>query len=220
MEDENPEGTDRLDEVSKDFLARAIDDYNQVFGTTYGVDAQRFANYYKDISLRMKNKEIDLLIVVGMFLTGFDAKTLNTLWVDKNLKMHGLLQAFSRTNRILNAVKDCGNVVCFRNLEQQVKDCFALFGDENASGLITMRPFEDYFYGYEEVNAKDELIHQLGYHEIEEILLEKYGLDTIGQIRTLEEKKEFIRLFSALLKLRNLLTSFDEFGEVKLILKE
>lgn len=216
MEDENPEGTDRLDEVSKEFLARAIDDYNQAFGTAYGVDAQRFANYYKDISLRMKNKEIDILIVVGMFLTGFDAKTLNTLWVDKNLKMHGLLQAFSRTNRILNAVKDCGNVVCFRNLEQQVKDCFALFGDENASGLITMRPFEDYYNGYEDEKG----VHQLGYKEIEEILLEKFGLDTIGQIRTLEEKKEFIRLFSALLKLRNLLTSFDEFAEVKLILND
>lgn len=216
LEDENPEGTDRLDEVSKEFLARAIDDYNQAFGTAYGVDAQRFANYYKDISLRMKNKEIDILIVVGMFLTGFDAKTLNTLWVDKNLKMHGLLQAFSRTNRILNAVKDCGNVVCFRNLEQQVKDCFALFGDENASGLITMRPFEDYYNGYEDEKG----VHQLGYKEIEEILLEKFGHDTIGQIRTLEEKKEFVRLFSALLKLRNLLTSFDEFGEVKLTLND
>ena len=216
MEDENPEGTDRLDEVSKEFLARAIDDYNLMFGTTYGVDSQRFANYYKDISLRMKNKELDILIVVGMFLTGFDAKTLNTLWVDKNLKMHGLLQAFSRTNRILNAVKDCGNVVCFRNLEKQVKDCFALFGDENASGLITMRPFDDYYNGYEDEKG----VHQLGYKEIEEILLEKFGLETIGQIRTLEEKKEFIRLFSALLKLRNLLTSFDEFGEVKLILND
>ncbi|MBQ8241273.1 MAG: type I restriction endonuclease subunit R [Bacteroides sp.] len=216
LEDENPEGTDRLEKVDKEFLARAIDDYNQAFGTTYGVDAQRFANYYKDISLRMKNKEIDILIVVGMFLTGFDAKTLNTLWVDKNLKMHGLLQAFSRTNRILNAVKDCGNVVCFRNLEQQVKDCFALFGDENASGLITMRPFEDYYNGYEDEKG----VHQLGYKEIEEILLEKFGLDTIGQIRTLEEKKEFVRLFSALLKLRNLLTSFDEFGEVKLTLND
>lgn len=216
LEDENPEGTDRLEKVDKEFLARAIDDYNQAFGTTYGVDAQRFANYYKDISLRMKNKEIDILIVVGMFLTGFDAKTLNTLWVDKNLKMHGLLQAFSRTNRILNAVKDCGNVVCFRNLEQQVKDCFALFGDENASGLITMRPFEDYYNGYEDEKG----VHQLGYKEIEEILLEKFGLDTIGQIRTLEEKKEFVRLFSALLKLRNLLTSFDEFAEVKLTLND
>lgn len=216
LEDENPEGTDRLEKVDKEFLARAIDDYNQAFGTTYGVDAQRFANYYKDISLRMKNKEIDILIVVGMFLTGFDAKTLNTLWVDKNLKMHGLLQAFSRTNRILNAVKDCGNVVCFRNLEQQVKDCFALFGDENASGLITMRPFEDYYNGYEDEKG----VHQLGYKEIEEILLEKFGLDTIGQIRTLEEKKEFVRLFSALLKLRNLLTSFDEFGKVKLTLND
>ncbi|MBQ8361034.1 MAG: type I restriction endonuclease subunit R [Bacteroidaceae bacterium] len=216
LNDENPEGTDRLDEESKAFLARAIDEYNKVFGTTYGVDAQRFANYYKDISLRMKNKEIDILIVVGMFLTGFDAKTLNTLWVDKNLKMHGLLQAFSRTNRILNAVKDCGNVVCFRNLEKQVKDCFALFGDENASGLITMRPFEDYYNGYDDEKG----VHQLGYKEIEEILLEKFGLDSITLLRTLEEKKEFVRLFSALLKLRNLLSSFDEFASANLILND
>lgn len=216
LEDENPEGTDRLDEVSKEFLARAIDDYNKVFGTAYGIDSQRFTSYYKDISMRMKNKEIDLLIVVGMFLTGFDAKTLNTLWVDKNLKMHGLLQAFSRTNRILNAVKDCGHIVCFRNLEQQVKESFALFSDPDAAGLITMRPFEDYYNGYDD----DKGIHHLGYHEIEEILLEKFALHTIGQIRTLEEKKEYIRLFSGLLKLRNLLSAFDEFGQAQLTLSD
>lgn len=216
LEDENPEGTDRLEKVDKDFLARAIDDYNAAFGTNYGVDAQRFANYYKDISLRMKNKEIDILIVVGMFLTGFDAKTLNTLWVDKNLKMHGLLQAFSRTNRILNAVKDCGNVVCFRNLEQQVKDCFALFGDKDASGMITMRSYEDYYNGYKDEKGE----HQWGYHEIELLLAEKFGLQTIGQILTLEEKKEFIRLFSTLLKLRNLLSAFDEFADAQLILND
>ena len=233
MEDENPEGTDRLDEVSKEFLARAIDDYNRVFGTAYGVDSQRFANYYKDISLRMKNKELDILIVVGMFLTGFDAKTLNTLWVDKNLKMHGLLQAFSRTNRILNAVKDCGNVVCFRNLEKQVKDCFALFGDENAAGLITMRPFEDYYNGYEDEKG----VHQLGYREIEQLLLQRFSLEPVCQsamveeeqepygtlqlgirgylaeMQTLEQKKEFISLFGALLKRRNLLGAFDEFRD-------
>lgn len=216
MEDENPEGTDRLDEVSKEFLARAIDDYNKVFGTTYGVDAQRFANYYKDISLRMKNKEIDLLIVVGMFLTGFDAKTLNTLWVDKNLKMHGLLQAFSRTNRILNAVKDCGHVVCFRNLEKEVKECFALFGDKDAAGLITMRPFDDYYYGYDDEKG----MHHLGYKEIEVLLLAEFGLTTIGDIRTMEEKKRFVQLFGALLKLRNLLGAFDEFAGAQLMLSD
>lgn len=211
LEDENPEGTDRMDAASKEFLAKAIDEYNAVFGTSYGVDAQRFGSYYKDVAMRMKNKEIDLLIVVGMFLTGFDAQTLNTLWVDKNLKMHGLLQAFSRTNRILNSIKDCGNIVCFRNLEEQVKDCFALFGDENAGGLITMRPFEDYFYGFEELDEKGQLQHRMGYKEIEEILNEKYHLSTINQLRTLEEKRDFIKLFGGLLKLRNLLSSFDEF---------
>lgn len=211
LEDENPEGTDRMKEEDKKFLVRAIDEYNAAFGTSYGVDAQRFGSYYKDVAMRMKNKEIDLLIVVGMFLTGFDAKTLNTLWVDKNLKMHGLLQAFSRTNRILNRIKDCGNIVCFRNLEEQVKDCFALFGDEKASGLITMRPFEDYFYGYEEEDVKGQLQHHPGYKEIEEALIKDYDLSTIGQLRTLEEKREFVRQFSALLKLRNLLMAFDEF---------
>jgi type I restriction enzyme R subunit len=216
LDEENSEDTSALDSTSREFLERAIADYNAMFHTNYSTDGDKFQNYYKDVSLRMKNKELDLLIVVNMFLTGFDATTLNTLWVDKNLKMHGLLQAFSRTNRILNAVKDCGNVVCFRNLEKQVKDCFALFGDENAAGLITMRPFEDYYNGY--VDEKG--VHQMGYREIVELLLSNFGLDTKGQIRTLEEKKEFVRLFGALLKLRNLLSSFDEFEGARMMLSD
>ena len=110
-----------------------------MFKTNYSTDGDRFQNYYKDVSLRMKNKELDLLIVVNMFLTGFDATTLNTLWVDKNLKMHGLIQAFSRTNRILNSIKTFGNIVCFRDLEQETEDAVALFGDKNASGIVLLK---------------------------------------------------------------------------------
>lgn len=125
LEDENPENAGQLDQNSREALESAIQDYNATWGTSYSTDGDKFQNYYKDVSLRMKNKQIDILIVVGMFLTGFDAKTLNTLWVDKNLKMHGLLQSFSRTNRILNAVKDCGNIVCFRNLEDATNEALA-----------------------------------------------------------------------------------------------
>ena len=151
--DENPEGIGELDLQSRDALAKAIDDYNHMWtpNTNFSTDGERFQSYYKDVSLRMKNKQIDILIVVGMFLTGFDAKTLNTLWVDKNLKMHGLLQAYSRTNRILNAVKNCGNIVCFRNLEEATNKSLAIFGDENASGLVFMKTFEEYYAtGYDD----------------------------------------------------------------------
>ena len=211
LEDENPDNIGRLDATSKEFLARAINDYNALFNTQYSVEGERFGNYYKDVSLRMKNKEIDLLIVVGMFLTGFDAKTLNTLWVDKNLQMQGLLQAFSRTNRILNSVKDCGHIVCFRNLQEQVNRCFSLFGDRNANSIIYIRPFTDYFYGYDERDKSGLTVHRDGYHEIEEWLLTHCPVERLGQVETDEEKRAFIRQFGALLKLRNLLCSFDEF---------
>ncbi|MBQ7680902.1 MAG: type I restriction endonuclease subunit R, partial [Oscillibacter sp.] len=148
LDEENPEDTSALDENSRDFLARAIADYNEMFHTNYDTSGDKFQNYYKDVSLRMKNREIDLLIVVNMFLTGFDATTLNTLWVDKNLKMHGLIQAFSRTNRILNSVKTFGNIVCFRNLQQQVDEALARFGNQNASGIVLLRSFRDYYRGY------------------------------------------------------------------------
>lgn len=130
LDEENPEDTSNLDQSSRDFLDAAIQDYNEMFHTNYSTDGERFQNYYKDVSLRMKNKELDLLIVVNMFLTGFDATTLNTLWVDKNLKMHGLIQAFSRTNRILNSIKTFGNIVCFRNLQKRVDAAISLFGDK------------------------------------------------------------------------------------------
>ena len=209
MEDENPENIGKLVEnpTMKSFMERAVKDYNKVFGTNYGIDAEKFNLYYKDVSWRMKNREIDILIVVGMFLTGFDAKTLNTLWVDKNLKYHGLLQAFSRTNRILNSIKRCGNIICFRDLQEAVKDCFTLFGDRDASGMIMMLPFEKYYYGYDDEKGK----HQPGYKEVAETILDKYPIASRNEIRKDEELKEFVRLFGRLLKLRNLLRSFDEF---------
>ncbi|MDO4497350.1 MAG: type I restriction endonuclease subunit R [Bacteroidales bacterium] len=209
--EEDPEAVVQLDPTSKEFLEGAIRDYNAQFGTSYDTSGDKFQNYYKDISLRMKNKQIDLLIVVGMFLTGFDAKTLNTLWVDKQLRLHGLLQAYSRTNRILNAVKDCGNIVCFRNLEKATNDCFALFGDENAGGIILMRKFEDYYYGYDEENG-GRIVHHLGYKEVVEQLVEKFPLSELGTIIEEEKKKQFIRLFGNYLKAYNLLTAFDEFN--------
>lgn len=216
IDDEDPGETGELDPTSKDFLDGAINDYNDMFGTKYDTSGEKFQNYYKDLSLRMKNKEVDILIVVNMFLTGFDAKTLNTLWVDKNLKMHGLLQAYSRTNRILNSIKNCGNVVCFRNLEEATKESFSLFGDKNACGVILMRPFADYYYGFDDENNK----HVLGYKEIIEKLLEKYKLPMNPANYSEEQKKEFVRIFGGVLKLTNLLSAFDEFTAEKRIITE
>lgn len=207
--DEDPGATDSLDATSRDFLEKAIGEYNGMFGTKYSTDSEKFQNYYKDLSLRMKNREIDLLIVVSMFLTGFDAKTLNTLWVDKNLRMHGLLQAYSRTNRILNSIKDCGNIVCFRNLEEATKASLSLFGDKDASGVVLMRSFNDYYFGYTDDNGK----HVQGYKDIVDALLEKYPLPINPLTFTLEQKKEFVKLFGALLRMQNLLSVFDEFTE-------
>jgi type I restriction enzyme R subunit len=136
-----------LDATSRDFLEGAIKDYNETFGTSYDTSSDKFQNYYKDVSMRMKNRQIDLLIVVNMFLTGFDATTLNTLWVDKNLKAHGLIQAYSRTNRILNSIKTFGNIVCFRNLQKRTDDAIALFGDKEAGGIVLMKGYKDYYYG-------------------------------------------------------------------------
>ena len=216
IDDEDPANTEGLDATSREFLDGAIAEYNKMFGTKYSTDSEKFQNYYKDLSLRMKNREIDLLIVVSMFLTGFDAKTLNTLWVDKNLKMHGLLQAYSRTNRILNSIKNCGNIVCFRNLEKATNESFALFGDKDAAGMVLMRPFKDYYYGYEDEKGK----HVLGYREIVEKLLEKFQLPINPFTFSLEQKKEFVRLFGGLLKMQNILSAFDEFTEEKKLISD
>jgi type I restriction enzyme R subunit len=187
--------TDDLDASSRDFLERAISDYNGMFGTSFDTSSDRFQNYYRDLSLRLRNRELDLAIVVNMFLTGFDATTLNTLWVDKGLRAHGLIQAYSRTNRILNSVKTYGNIVTFRDLEEQTNDALALFGNEDARGIVLLKPYADYY---------DEYIERVA--ELEELfpLSEEWrGESAI---------KMFIQLFGSILRLRNILTSFDEFA--------
>ena len=207
LDEENPEDTSALDQSSRDFLDAAIRDYNGIFHTNYSTDGDKFQNYYKDVSLRMKNKELDLLIVVNMFLTGFDATTLNTLWVDKNLKMHGLIQAYSRTNRILNSIKVFGNIVCFRNLQKRTDDAISLFGDKEAGGIVLMRGYKDYYFGYEDADGK----YHPGYQDMIEELTTKFPL-TEERITGEQRQKEFIVLFGAILRIRNLLTSFDEFA--------
>ena len=214
LEDENSESTENLSKTDRDFLEIAIQDYNKLFGTSYDTSSEKFQNYYKDISLRMKNREIDILIVANMFLTGFDAKTLNTLWVDKNLKYHGLIQAFSRTNRILNSVKTFGNIVCFRDLEKELNKALGLFGDENARSIVLLKTYEDYYYGYQGNSEKNEKEFP-GYALLVETLKQRFPIAQmiVGE----QNKKEFIRLYGQILKVRNILSSFDKFKEDMLL---
>jgi len=202
--DENPENTEALDQSSRDFLDAAMTDYNAMFKTNYDTSSQNFQGYYKDVSQRVKDREVDLLLVVNMFLTGFDATTLNTLWVDKNLRLHGLLQAYSRTNRILNTIKTFGNIVCFRNLEKATNESIALFGDKEAQGIVLLKSYKEYYQGYKE-GEKD----VPGYIELIGRLQSEYplGEPMVGE----EKKKDFIRLYGAILKLRNILSTFDDF---------
>lgn len=205
LDDEGFE-TDLLDKSSREFLEFAIDEYNKKFKTNFSSEGNGFQDYYKDLSDKVKHREIDLLIVVNMFLTGFDATTLNTLWVDKNLKQHGLIQAYSRTNRILNSVKTYGNIVCFRNLQDATNDAIALFGDKNATGIVLLKSYEDYYYGYEDDNGKK----QIGYEERIAMLLQKYplGVQIVGE----KAEKDFIASIGNILRLRNILSSFDKFA--------
>ncbi len=187
--------TEGLDQGSRDFLDAAIKDYNGLFATNFDTGADKFQNYYKDLSQRLKNRELDLVIVVNMFLTGFDATTLNTLWVDKNLRAHGLIQAYSRTNRILNSVKTYGNIISFRDLEQETNDALALFGNKDAKGIVLLKPYADYYTEYQKKVA------------------ELVALFPLGQAITGEAaQKAFIKLFGSILRLRNILTSFDDFA--------
>ena len=205
LAEENPESTTQLDQQSRDFLEGAIKDYNQMFSTNYDTSGDKFQNYYKDLSLRMKNKQVDLLIVVNMFLTGFDATTLNTLFVDKNLKQHGLIQAFSRTNRILNSVKVFGNIVCFRDLQQATDDAIALFGDKDASSIVVLKDFWSYYNGYDNQDGK----HCYGYSELVGQLKSEFPEDQpiIGE----DAERRFVMLFGSLLKSINILSTFDQF---------
>jgi len=187
--------TEGLDAGSRDFLEAAIRDYNALFGTSFDTSADKFQNYYKDLSQRLKNRELDLVIVVNMFLTGFDATTLNTLWVDKNLKAHGLLQAYSRTNRILNSVKTYGNIVSFRDLEQATNDALALFGNKDAKGIVLLKPYAEYYKEY-------------GQRVAELVAGFPLGQAIVGEAA----QKAFIKLFGSILRLKNILASFDDFA--------
>lgn len=187
--------TDGLAVDARDFLEDAIQDYNDMFGTSYDTSADKFQNYYKDLSQRLKNRELDMVIVVNMFLTGFDATTLNTLFVDKNLRAHGLIQAYSRTNRILNSVKTYGNIVCFRNLEDATNAALELFGNKDARGVVILKPYGDYYTEY--ADKVDELLHAF-----------PLGQPIVGEAA----QKRFIALFGQVLRLENILTSFDEFA--------
>ena len=196
--------TEALDQTSRDFLDSAIQDYNKRFQVNFDTSSNKFQNYYKDLSMRVKNREVDLLIVVNMFLTGFDATTLNTLWVDKNLKMHGLIQAFSRTNRILNSVKTYGNIVCFRNLQTATEEAIALFGDKDATGTVLLKDYDSYYFGYDDGEKPFP-----GYVHLIDRLKHEYPLGSplVGE----QEEKGFIRLYGRILKVKNILSSFDQF---------
>ena len=211
LAEENPESTTQLDQQSRDFLEGAIQDYNKMFSTNYDTSSDKFQNYYKDLSLRMKNREVDLVIVVNMFLTGFDATTLNTLFVDKNLKQHGLIQAFSRTNRILNSVKTFGNIVCFRDLQQATDDAIALFGDKDASSIVVLKDFLSYYDGYDTEKGK----HCYGYKELVEQLQDEFpeGQAILGE----DAERRFVALFGSLLKSINILSTFDQFEGQQII---
>lgn len=192
--------TEGLDASSRDFLEAAIQDYNALFGTSFDTSADKFQNYYKDLSQRLKKRELDVVIVANMFLTGFDATTLNTLWADKNLKAHGLIQAYSRTNRILNSVKTYGNIVSFRNLEQETNDALALFGNKDAKGIVLLKPYAEYYKEYEK--RVGDLV--AGFPP---------GMSIVGEAA----QKAFIMLFGSILRLKNILTAFDDFSGHEII---
>ena len=193
-----------LNSTAKEFLTKAINDYNHYFSTSYGVDSQSFQNYYRDLAKRVKNQEVDLLIVVGMFLTGFDAPTLNTLFVDKNLRYHGLMQAFSRTNRIYDTTKTFGNIVTFRDLEQNTIDAITLFGDKNTKNVVLEKSYDSYFNGDD---------NQRGYLEVVQELQNRFPNPT--EIETEQDKKEFVKLFGEYLRIENILQNYDEFAALQ-----
>lgn len=193
-------GADNLDASSRDFLDEAIKDYNEMFKTSWDSSSDGFQSYYKDLAGKLKTREIDLVIVVNMFLTGFDSTTLNTLWVDKNLRLHGLLQAYSRTNRILNSVKSYGNIVCFRDLEQATNDSISLFGNKEAGGIVLLKPYREYYDQY--ATLVSELTSQFNPGELPE---------------SETDQRSFINIYNKILRLANILKSFDDFVEFNLL---
>ncbi len=203
-----------MDSSAKEFLAKAIGDYNVMFKTNFGVDSKEFQNYYRDLAKRVKNQEVDLLIVVGMFLTGFDAPALNTLFVDKNLRYHGLMQAFSRTNRIYDATKTFGNIVTFRDLEQSTIDAITLFGDKNTRNIVLEKSYKEYLEGFKDI-ATGEV--RKGYVEVVRELKEKFPAP--DGIVTEADKKSFVKLFGEYLRIENILQNYDEFTQLKALQK-
>jgi len=199
-----------MDISAKEFLTKAINDYNSMFGTSFGVDSNEFQNYYRDLAKRVKNKDIDLIIVVGMFLTGFDAPTLNTLFVDKNLRYHGLIQAFSRTNRIYDATKTFGNIVTFRDLEKATIDAITLFGDSNTKNVVLEKSYKEYLEGFTDVVTGEA---RRGYVEVVGELNEKFP--NPDEIVKEKDKKEFVKLFGEYLRVENILQNYDEFNHLK-----
>lgn len=213
LEDEDSDSTDALNQTDRDFLDAAIQDYNGYYATNFDTSSDKFPNYYKDVSERMKKREMDMLIVVNMFLTGFDATTLNTLWVDKNLRQHGLMQAFSRTNRILDRIKQFGNIVCFRDLEKETNEAIALFADDDpkAHGIVLLKTYDEYIHGYDDEDGK----HHVGFEEIVASLKENFPLDVNMALMGEKAEKEFIRLFGTFLRMKNILDTFDQFEDDK-----
>ena len=213
LAEEDSDSLAQLEQSDRDFLENAIKDYNKYYGDNYDGSADGFAGYYKNVSERMKRRELDLLIVVNMFLTGFDATTLNTLWVDKNLRQHGLMQAFSRTNRILNRIKQFGMIVCFRNLEQATNDAIAMFGDKDAKGIVLLKTYDEYVHGF--VDEKGE--YHMGFADLVEALKERFPLDNPQALHMMgeEAEKDFIRVFGTYLRLNNVLSTFDRYEDEK-----
>ena len=199
-----------MDVSAKEFLSKAIDDYNKSFKTSFGVESKSFENYYKDLAKRVKSKEVDLLIVVGMFLTGFDAPMLNTLFVDKNLRYHGLMQAFSRTNRIYDATKTFGNIITFRDLEKATIDSITLFGDKNTKNVVLEKSYKEYLEGFTDIATGEA---KRGYVEVVQELKDKFP--TTDTIDRESDKKEFIKLFGEYLRIENILQNYDEFTNLR-----
>ena len=203
-----------MDSSAKEFLSHAIKDYNDLFKTNFGVDSNGFQNYYRDLASRVRKQEIDLLIVVGMFLTGFDAPTLNTLFVDKNLRFHGLMQAFSRTNRIYDATKTFGNIVTFRNLEQATIDAITLFGDKNTKNVVLEKSYKEYMEGFTDLATGEA---RRGYVDVVKELESRFS--NIDEIVTEKDKKDFAKLFGEYLRVENILQNYDEFSNLKALQK-
>lgn len=207
--DENFEPS-AMDSSAKEFLSAAINDYNAMFKTSFGVESNEFQNYYRDLAKRVKSKEVDLIIVVGMFLTGFDAPTLNTLFVDKNLRYHGLMQAFSRTNRIYDATKTFGNIITFRDLETATIDAITLFGDKNTKNVVLEKSYKEYLEGFTDIASGQA---RRGFKDVVKDLNEKFP--NPDEIVTEKDKKEFSKLFGEYLRVENILQNYDEFTNLK-----